>query len=395
MLSHLDVVTPARQVIVKEEINLNGKFVWLESAPSVFFPNVRGEVYITRNLVDDTFDIEINPLNNQSHNIDTPVVNVDQEELKVGYGSDFVKSNVEPLTKDFRWKIRRGILDNRKFRSIKSLVAGLDDGNLRWREPPQLYRAIMFPTFPDVKQKVQLSFDKVLLVKTVETILLEAYGDGFPLNSKTRLIHNKGLKFRATYFYNMLYFVPRKLSQTDPSPIIFDVYMKNWSGRSTDYDKLFKPGKMKTSSLGKSTLGIYFESDPVEEPPGSYMPMLIGHMRTYDSTYYDYKTKKTHVGLEEGSVEGEIIPYNFRGQYKREVSFGPNAIFNDLHIFMNKDIVSPILDPYDGQVQLQVDNVFLTRAKNLRTIPSKDLKLFKDHAFSLNGLERISVEQDF
>ncbi len=25
----------------------------------------------------------------------------------------------------------------------------------------------------------------------------------------------------------------------------------------------------------------------------------------------------------------------------------------------------------------------------------KDLKLFKDHAFSLNGLERISVEQDF
>ena len=145
--------------------------------------------------------------------------------------------------------------------------------------------------------------------------------------------------------YNNVRFVPRELDLFNHNKVLFDVYMENDNGTSVDNDHLLDKGKLETTGVS-GHLNVSFVRTPDQNK--------FGEIVIDDSTYYDYDAQSTKTGVKIGAQRGELIPYNFSGEYNRMLTMELNASMGDIKINLKEDIVSPILDPYIGIYKLRV-----------------------------------------
>lgn len=362
------------------------------------------KVEIIRNLIDDTYNLKVyrtTGTNDHTESIDEfPSVGVNNKVSVLGRNSPVASQiNPEALTSDPAWNINHEFIENIHFRDTTILGVGADYCSSTIQP---IFQYVLSPMFETLQTNVDLRFDQVLHIATLKKITLQQGSSNRVAIKVDQSLHSDSAvpvnndSFTAKLEYNHIYIKPEPLDRYHGNEVIAKVYIKNDGNMPTTFDHSLTKGVMKSSGLGTKTAGIYFENDEQVgtsfETTGAH---YLGSIKSLDSLYYDYENDRVELGSSSDSIYGDIVPYNFSGDYTREINIPINAVFNDLNIRFHTNVPTAILDASEGQVGLSVSNDKSPIPPN--QIPHQyfdmdDIKIIREHQPSLNGLERMLNE---
>ena len=345
-----------------------------------------GEVRLIRDLKTDTFDLEISrpPLYDlkQRPLVFHPFVNINNS---FQFSNSDFKDKYKARDDDsLYYRVPSGLLENKKFSSIKELYVGLVHKSDISKDP---YVHMMKFNFKNNFKRVHLSKNKASRIKIVKEV---------------KITFNKNWDSNVEFDLFEFYYVPIAKNRKKPIQDVADIYVFSNYSKKED-DTLLDEGLIKTSSIkaGLKTRFVAKKSEEVLEIIGeniSRWPKKIGKNTIIDHTYYDYKKKKTILGFGLNSSPGEIIPYSFQGSYVWLDTLDLFYAFKKFTFVLTKSFDQPYLNVLNGQVQLEIQNIDQKKLnqKNFFTtylLKKEKIKLIKNNEkISLASLERMSIE---
>ena len=386
--------------IIEEKFEMNQKgLFWSNSLTAsrvkTFFDK-RSPFKINRFLNDDTYNVDIfpNALRNKDTIYETPYINANNEYEFMGITSSINTRFKTISSQDTGWTVHHSMLKDLKFHKTSVLALGTDvastgianDVSYPW------YRDVFYPKFSYLKRQDSIGYNEVIHFRTIKSIEGEQihkanmntfYADG------REPIRFSNPDFKLKYIYNDVYIKPikPKLGSTDKR--IAQVFIKNTDDSSTAYDYNITNGVLHSSSLGNSGLETYFE----ESNDSIYYrdAKLLGYISVANQTYYDYDAGKTKEGFSAYSKEGDTVPYNYKGDFTRAITFGINGVFDKVTLAFSEKITTPLLDPFEGITKLHITyNDDPLEEIPQRFLDADAIKKIREHNFSLVGINRIS-----
>ncbi len=170
----------------------------------------------------------------------------------------------------------------------------------------------------------------------------------------------------------------------------------NWS--SIDKDVIYHKGEITNLKIeGTKKMGVRFEK--THQTNDTILGHAVnGYISIMGLTHYDYKTQKTIFGYGPGGIEGYQVPLSFKGHLTPRLKINFNEAFKDLNLSTDLIYKNKILDPYDGDIKLQIHKKSKTEGKLFWSATfdlshlSKIVDLDKPN---LTSLKRASIEKDF
>lgn len=362
IISSKETIHKKELIIIEEKFKLNeillSKSYSIHVNRSDYIPqNKVARSYLHRNLVDDTYNLEIATYNNK-WNVENPyvpyfLVNSNEKYLFSGMKDNKIYAfDRSEYKKDFRYRVHRTLFDNLPFRKTFSLVFGVDFFN----QSPYLHY-IFTPEFTTLPRYANLKTNQILLLRSLKSIeiALPDHIDKSFFNYNNRLQKTKP---KIKLHYNEIYLVPESINQWNGNKTLLKIYIRNQNGKSYDHDYDFSQGILKTSSINKNLTTNFnnrnYENNLETKDFGYGKCDFLGTIDINESTYYDYHTKKVIEGFSDKSIVGETIPYNFKGLFKRELMMNFNSVFKNFTIRLMENIEKPLLDIDEGQAQLSI-----------------------------------------
>ena len=372
-----------------------------------------------RNLIDDTF------------NIIEPTFRVKEEgraerDVETWLGQEITLNNEthqfndlssEMVTQNKEVIIRRNTIDNMHFRLLTSFGIGnysdseTADGNnigFKYVGFPQFNRPIDIINLRDSNKAIEfkmintvsytLTNNKGGTHETVSEVSLPGEGSNGGKN-KLQDIHP-----HTTLSYTHLYLVPHEIKISEQNKKLYDVYIKNdesnvYGSDKTGYDLKLTSGSLDTGKIKNLTSLFNDTNKEIETKDTKPRLRFLGSIDLYQHTYFDYDKNKVIKGFSGLSKPGELIPYDFHGEYHRSLTLGVNAIYGKIIINQLKEIKAPMLNPNDGVVVLKIeskefiDNILHAKIP-FKKIKVSKLKYLKNKIFSQRALDRLRENHD-
>lgn len=285
------------------------------------------------------------------------------------------------------YEARSFSLDNLKFKEASSWsrnIAGNDSSNINISVFPKF---ASFPRTAMIKDNQVLEIDVIRGIRFVPEPMF-----------KLRSNNNYNEAVEPDVHYSRFFIFPRKVNQFSHQVTIADLY------KADDFDYMSVPEIDKSNYLNQydfSNITKYqsstvsgdmaittkdgfkedlrgFERDMEYFFPGNIYK--IGTFDLLDETHYDFESKKTIVGIDRESKRGEIIPYNFKGSLTRIFDLGFIPFLKNFKVGITSEIKQPVLDPFIGQIILDLNET------NLFDSHSEQHELDKDEFQRLRDL---------
>ncbi|OYD27097.1 MHO_1580 family protein [Mycoplasma testudineum] len=124
--------------------------------------------------------------------------------------------------------------------------------------------------------------------------------------------------------------------------------VKNINNTDVSRDINIKSGKVtfaQAEGFAKMRTGVNLEINHKD---------ASGNFFINSQSIYDFEKGITKIGLESGSKNGLLIPFNFKGKYiiKFEAMF--NEAFKDIEFGIVQNFKSKLLDPNEGTIRLKI-----------------------------------------
>lgn len=397
-----EVLVTERGVLKITNTNFENILLNTGEAPSIS-SNLE-KVEIIRNFIDDTFNIKVyRTIGEDAGGWDEfPSLGVNNDASLGGPSSPVSgQLTLSTLPANAYWDVNHSMIKDIKFRDSNIIGIGSDLHKSGFVKP--IYKYVISPQFEPVPPNVDLRFNQVLHLAAVKKITIyQDSGYALKLSSTTSstsensVVSRNNDQFKVKLEYNHLYIEPTPIDRYHGNEILAKVYIKNDGDLPTSYDYKFDVGEMRSTSLGAEHASTYFQLD--ENPSEIYRGTnahYLGSIRSFDSLYYDYQNHCVKVGSTSDSIYGDIVPYNYKGEYTREIKMSFNGVFDKLNVRFKTIIDEAILNPSDGSVQLNVSN-------NKNQIPNSqippkyfdmnDIRIIRQHQPSLRGLEGLLNE---
>lgn len=350
----------------------------------------KGKITIERNLLNDSFNIYIynDILNTPRTGEITPYISINNDVIIEGDSA--MSRTAKILDGGVMFKAFHGMLDDFKFRNIRELNVGLMQGDR------VLQMCMIYMAFGAVSKHMDVNEGEIGEIKAIEKIDFETQNP-ITTNRGTNDIQYPNVV--ATKAYTSLYYQPHVRKREDAITDLASIYSLHTRGRDP---KKYIPNVMSTvKSTGvPSGLQTYIDEtakkDPIDVPysPISQRVDYIGEIKIDDSTYYDYEKQETVKGYSSDARTGEIIPYNFKGSYTWVQKMDLFDFLKGFQFRTAKNFNHSLLDSFDGDIILTVDNNSEAPLENLKSLSLDNLEIIKQQGIvSLRGLERMSVEE--
>lgn len=354
-----------------------------------FEPNSLAIVKINRNLLDDTFDIEIpNEMTGNRAMVVTPYVSINNEIIIEGDEAAARSTNYRNK-KVFR--VHHSMLRNFKFRNVREIIVGTMLGdNVAYMYSIKL-------DFQDMSNHVDLDEGQVAKISAYKSITVKMNRS---LSDPRRLdVGDKALSSVSAEKTQIIY-KPTKRKRDDAVTEIAKIYAYT-SDDPTQTRGLMPDAKSIIETTGNpkglSTLlskQHANENIDVESSAGSTSYNYLYTSLIDTSTYYDYEKMKTSIGFSIDSKQGEFIPFNYHGSYTWIHRLKLWEFIKDFEFRYHENYIHALLDPYDGDIVLNVDNSYASSIHPNKVLSMDSLELIKSNKLiSLRGLERISNEK--
>ncbi len=380
-------------VIIEEKVNFNEILISKGTGMKDLPEDVDAVTYLIRNLIDDSFNLELGTYNHPKNypGNDRPYVAINNKYFLNNENSSLFSFLPNEYKKNFRYKAHRSYFDNLKLQDTFTLVFGVD---FHFTSPYLHY--ILTPEFSLKPKFVNLGFDQVLLIKSLKKIILS-----LPKTLLSRDFSNNDImKFKPVIkiIYNEMYIVPEKINQLKGNHHLLQIYIRNQDDSSHNYDYKLENGTLQTSSLNKMLTTSFKKSElnNIKRDFGFGDTTLLGSIVINESTFYDYEKKITVEGFGDNSIIGEVIPYNFSGQFKRDIQMYLNSAFGKMNIRLFGNIAHPLLEVDEGIYRLEttmIDHHIKTQwkmnAENIIVL-RKRFQTKPPHIISLRGLASLS-----
>ena len=202
-----------------------------------------------------------------------------------------------------------------------------------------------------------------------------------------------------TFVNGHTYFVPRKMNRRTPNENVMDIYtsMTDMQQALRDNDVDFDKKEVSTLNTSlRTALNTNVNHDEVlrvQNGESQIVAHKLGEIKVIDHTYYDYDKGRIEKGVSPNSQLGEIIPYNFSGNYTTSQNINGYGIMKDFPIINSTNFKTPILNPVLGTVQLKINDT-----ENNDTLPKYELdkdgidQILAANEVSLDMIKRISDE---
>lgn len=368
-----------------------------------FALSLTGETVLIRNLIDDSFNLEMGIHNYSTDKPNIPYAVINNKYYFQGKENNLLYNILDAnLTANFKYKLHHSLIDSLKLKKTFVIAFGVD------REDAKPYvHHILSPNFRHQKNSINFGINQALLLKTIKKITLKLPEENqFNFHTSGEL---KKLKPQIKIDYNYMYIVPEALSQTKANKTLFNIYMTNTDKSSFDYDYQFSFGILKSSFLKQSltTSFVPFISKNVDQNQQYKHLMinnleeslsLIGAVVINESTAYDYQIKKVYEDYGANSHMGQLIPFNYKGSFIQEIIMNLNGAFSNFKFRIFGKILHPLLDVDEGQVELIVKSsdehlepVWKINYENIKLIRAR-LKSNNPILTSLKAIKRMSVK---
>lgn len=372
---------------VREDTSITSKTI-TDLSNTFDFDNVHtAKVVITRHLSDDTFSIKINnPVSEiHNHNKITPFISINNKIYVHGTDSDaFMQHNLGEESDPFL--IYHAMIDDFKLHNVRKMYVGLMLGDVT------VYMKKIEFHFGRMNGHKEIRDDQELILEASYYIELET-------PSKIR---KSSLPILDSVVEDKEYMIiiPKRINRFNPVEDLASIYVAGLS-RDDPLDMIEPSGNKLVTSASTKNLNTYiyrhdnFNNEEIPSYLKSYSHYL-GDITIANRTYYDYEKGKTFIGYSEESSQGEYIPFSFHGIYTWANQLKTWNILDGFEFAITHNFDHAVLDSYDGDVILNINNNFETELSNLKTMTLEDLKMIQEgkEIISLRGLERISSEED-
>lgn len=411
-------------VFVQEKMKLNPQFYKsIFATKKLVTPTGGYTLKLQRNLRDDTFNAMFKDVKDEKSDkwMDRegvssvyPFVNINGKETPLNKTHAHY-SNDQNINSFFA---HRSVLDNVKFRDLKSATFGIKDISGYGQIKEQYWMSI-YPQFETIKDSVKIKDDDILDIKTVNGITISIKS---PTNFDTQGHYkNDEMLVQKSYTHTLL--VPRELKRIGKNITVFDVFIYNDiknnvdmpGTKNTGNDSSLKEGEIKTTSFKKSLSLVVNDIEHIndnidgviKETKDNIVSWLkeleknnkihnhsevkyISSFNMFNQTSYNYEKGESVVGSSSSSREGEIIPYSLKGGYYRESTLGINEIYNKIKVLQSFSKLNPILQPDIGAVEMTISTDEADHGKAIHRIKPSIMLKQKDYIYPLKGLERLS-----
>ena len=390
------MLSQAPEVVVEEKIEFEPQTIISHKISKKFstkqsIKDHKGKISIVRNLSADTFNLEYEKMVFGNKTI-FPYLNFSVNDgVQATHDISFITNSNPPASKPF--KVHRSLFASKKFHDISAITVGYT-----MSKTPDIAtsdyvtsRFLTNPGFHVINKNIYSNYNKVIHLKTIKAFDIVKNTKYVMNNKDTATDDDKNTT--TTKKYNHIYLVPRELKRTSTNKTLFDIYMYNEDDRSILGDNRIISKKLKTTSFGKDSVDTQVVADVKNE---FYQPIGNGHLAQkiarvdiVGRSFYDFDKGKTVLGNNSKSVDGEIIPYSLKDEYSRDLEISFNDTFKNMKIHLSKHFDQAVLDPYDGQVKL---NVKLMKNKfngKWNKLSDRSIKRIKEQEYSLHGLERL------
>lgn len=386
MIQYSDIVR------IDERMTIRAKGSYSPRTELTFAPGSKGVVKLIRNLVDDTFDIEI-PIEVTKSTIMapiTPYVSINNSTILEGSELADRTRSIDPTNKTF--KVYHGMLHNFKFRNIRELYVGTMVGN-----SPVAIHMLKFD-FKELPNHIDMKKGQAAEVSAIQSMEFSFRED---LSSNARTTAGHKISVGIKLIKSKIIYDP---TDRDRSDVVTDV-AKIYAKTDEDFHPL-TPYLPDVRSDIKSTGVSSGLSTTLERHPGNETVDVENSRHEteqfkylYDSvidssTYYDYDKMKTIVGYSSDSKQGEFIPFGFNGTYSWIHKLKLWDFIKNFEFRYREDYDHSLLNPFDGDIVLNVENSVETPLETTMTISLDDIETIKTaETISLRGLLRISNEK--
>lgn len=380
-------------IVVEEKFNFNEILIFKGHNNNWYPQDMDATTHLIRNLIDDSYNLELGIYNHASVHAghDRPYVAINNKYLfSSNHNNPLFSFLPNEYKKGFHYKVHRSFFDNLALQNTFTIAFGVDYQNIS----PYLHY-ILTPEF-GIKQKyVNFGFNQILLIKSLKKVILSLPDDLRKKNLFNQSIHK--LVPNIKFVFNEMYIVPEQIDQMNGNHTLFKIYMRNGDESSHKYDYKFKEGILKTSALSSKLTTSFYPNynKKIRRNFGVGFAELLGEIAINESTFYDYKNKITVEGFGNNSIIGEVVPYNFRGEFKHNLKMHFNSSFGELNLRLFGNIAQPLLDVDEGMYKLLIKEMnnhlnskWKINAKGIALLRSR-LSAKNPIITSLKGLESL------
>ena len=214
-------------------------------------------------------------------------------------------------------------------------------------------------------------------------------------------ISNSGISLKHTFISGLI--IPHVFEEGQRAQTVATIYREIDGSRITSMDKF--PGNFEAKLNVQGVSGDIHLSvtepqnhDEYDEVRGQNILSKwrpVKDIRILDSTYYDYEKHKTVIGIGRDSEIGLQIPYNYKGIYRMSMKMKLNDFLDNIKLDYFYDIKNKLLDEFDGDIVLNIENNFKTNITANHIIGKEKIQEVKDSSvlFSIKALKRMSIDK--
>lgn len=385
-----NIYEPEKILKVKESYEIKPRMISNMAYPRDFKPRAR----IIRHLKDDTFDVVIAKTPAQG-NIDGCVPYVMAGER---YKTDIPRTTEEirrlPIKYDEEWNcdvfiVHRKAFGEPLFSELKNLVVGF------LKAGRQSLFSIDIDKLPS-NELLDVPFGSVGRIDALKAIELKVTR---VTTDRTETIHE--LPVEAIFRKSSLFYEPLQAHRECNTSEVANIYLSS---------NLYNPERDVKNEMYKIVTGNFekglsahnqLELKQYQEMQIHKRDLLEPRINYYATavidqpTYYDYEKNKTINGFNREAQKGDLIPFNFKGDYEFATKLPFWEAFKDFIFRTTYHYDVPFLDKNEGQVILSVENSTEHLIPEMTFTKEAIDDIIKDKSdYSLRALERVSHEKN-
>lgn len=341
---------------------------------------------IVRHAGDDTFDIYIN----KGHSGD--LIQRGLLVLNINNTFEFQVPNLYGSIKEKNGEIKipHGVMKGMKFHDVQEIHIAYLRANIIIR------KISLRPTFQVMNKELNVPIGKVGMVEMVKEFNVSMAGMKRP--SVDGLNHFANIETVHNTKYSRVFYKPSKRDRYSPTHNLGDIYASKDSFLVGAVQNRFLAGKVKTTSHISGYEEIIdtqvLRNELIIEGVIDH-PKLYGHLQNNESTFYDYKKKKTIIGYTPNSTKGEVIPFEYKGIYTWIQELGITSFLKSFKFTTTTSYNNAILNPFDGEIALEHKETNIPIETHYYSLNNKQIDLIKKtDDLSKMGLIRISNEKN-
>lgn len=259
----------------------------------------------------------------------------------------------------------------------------------------------VFPHITPLSPNFLLHKNQVLKLNLIKDIKFALNAD-LPIANAGDKVPIAASSLNPTVDYASIYVVPRNIDQLTHRITIADLYLES-NYTDSNYSIIDKANvshfftfandiKYKSSSFTGDLKAIYKEdmgnqfyaSQTNSSVISRKFIKKLASLDAIESTAYNYENSKTEISQGGDAQMGELLPFNFKGNYSNNFTLGLSSILKNINVSTSEYIDQAILDPYSGKVQL-----------NITPGEGQEVKLFKLDTKQVKDFRAALTEQKF